>query len=300
MQHHPSHRATPTAAPALHRRGMSLVEVMLVVAIIGLLMAVLLPALGILRGQTRMATSQSNMRQVATLLSLYDKDNRGYVVPSRFDYSANPGRSQVRSASPAGTQPNVGPLSQGSWTDILWTVNKMGPLALEFDPSGDTPPTATWDYRFDSPDYWAYKGVENVEKNIFRSTVPLAKPFGTQQDDLPTPFGLGAGLRENGQPGYFAANNFFDSVTNGWYTNDMIKRPGQSVYLVDSRAGETIATTPDPWNVSSNTCEVEFRYVGDLTLMLYMDGHVTPESKWTDLTDLQQNRQIRVENLDKR
>jgi hypothetical protein len=34
--------------------------------------------------------------------------------------------------------------------------------------------------------------------------------------------------------------------------------------------------------------------------MLYLDGHVASMGKWTDLNDLQKNRQTRVERLDLR
>jgi prepilin-type processing-associated H-X9-DG protein len=251
-----------------------------------------------IRGQAKLATSQSNMRQMFMYLTNYSNENRGYIVPSRFDYSGVFGKSLVRSASPAGSIPNVGPLSVGSWADILWTTQNIGPVALEYDPA-ESPPSPDWNYRFDSPDYWAYRGADAIDKDIFRSTQPLMKPFGEAVDDqLPTPFGLGAGLRELGQPGYFAANDFFDATAGNWYTTDMIRRPSNSMYLVDSRAGETIAPTAQAWLPDSPLGEVEFRYIGDVAIMLFLDGHVTPESKWQDLAELQNSRPIRIERLD--
>lgn len=279
---------------------MTLVEAMIVVAIIAALMAILFPALRMIRGQAKLTTSQSNMRQIFMYMTNYSNDQRGYVVPSQFDYSGVFAKSQVRSPSPAATVPNIGPLHRGSWTDILWTTQGIGPVALEYDLTNPdaTPPQPLWDYRFDSPDYWAYKGAESIDKDIFRSTLPLENPFSTTADEMPTPFGLGAGLREKGQPGYFAANDFFDSRDGDWYTHDMIRRPSHSMYLVDSRAGETITMDPLAWVPDTQQGEVEFRYIGDVTNMLFLDGHVTPESKWIDLVDLQATRPIRVEKLD--
>jgi prepilin-type N-terminal cleavage/methylation domain-containing protein len=296
--HHRSH------APA--HRGVTLVEIMVVIAIIAALVGLLLPALGVVRRQAELVTSQSNLRAVASLMTAYSLDNRDYVVPSQFDYSGAFAKSLVRSSSPAGAQPNTGALLKGSWTDILWTVGKFGPLV----PSGDTTiPSPTWDYRYDSPDYWAYTGTSIVENNPFRSKGELKKPLNSASADTDArPFGTGAGTREQGQPGYFAANDFFDARPDGqgasnWYTNATIRNPGMSVYAVDSRAGETIplsTVAPDAWKPAAALCEVEFRYVGDVTCLLYLDGHVLNQTKWIDLADLQTNRQTRVERLDQR
>lgn len=284
------------------RRAMTLVEILVVVGVIAALIAIALPAMRALRGQAVMLSSQSNLKQVATYMHNYSTDNRGYVVPSRFDYSGAFGKSNVRSASPAGTVPNIGPLLQGSWTDILWTTQGLGPVLLEAGSSDDPPPSPTWDYRYDSPDYWAYRRAESIDKNVFRSTEPLQRPLGmsdADHDALPTPFGPGAGQRELGQPGYFAANDFFDSTGGNWYTMDMIRRPEHSLYAVDSRAGETIRLAPEAWDPDDPDCEVEFRYIGGMALVLFLDGHVTPESRWEDLADLQvAPRNIRVERLD--
>ncbi len=295
--------ALPTSNAPRSARGVTLVEIMVVVAIIAALVGILLPALSIVRGQARLVTSQSNLRSIAALMTAYSVDNRDYICPSQFDYNGPFVRTTVRSASPDATTPNIGPLYRGSWTDILWTVNKLGPITLN-DMAGNTDlavPNPLWDYRFDSPDFFAYASADAIENNPFRSKAELKKPFNTTDDaSLPTPFGNGAGLRETGQPGYYAANDFFDCRGGNWYTNAVIRRPIQSVYVVDSRAGETIPVTLPAWKPDTPTGEVEFRYIGDVCTMLFLDGHVTNESKWVDLNDLQVNRQIRVEKLDQR
>ena len=294
------------------RRGITLVEVMTVVAIIAVLVGILVPALGLVRNQAKLVTSQSNLRSIGALMTAYSLDNRDYVLPSQFDDTANPfSKGLVRTASPAGTVPNIGPIRKGSWTDILWTVNKLGPIVLN-DLQDTQVPSPTWDYRYDSPDYYAYVASDSIEKNPFRSTVEMKKPLKFDAEiatSLPRPFGTGASATEAGQLGYFAANDFFDATppanapagTQGnWYTNAAIRRPNQSMYLVDSRAGETIPLVDTAWKPDTADCEIDFRYVGDTCAMLFMDGHVTTESKWTDLNDLERGRQIRVRALDQR
>ena len=280
------------------RAGVTLVEIMVVVAVIAALVGILLPALGILRKNADMVASQSNLRTIGALMTTYSLDNRDHVLPSQFDYTLAAGKTQVRTPSPVNTTPNTGALLKGSWTDILWTIGKFGPIV----PLGGTDvPSPTWDYRYDSPDFWAYDRPDMVESNPFRSKAPLLKPFSEVDGDA-RPFGNGASIREKGQPGYFAANDFFDSRTK-WYTNAMIRQPGNSLYIVDSRAGETIplpATATNAWKPADPGCEVEFRYVGDVCCMLFLDAHVTTSNKWIDLADLQNNRQTRVERLDQR
>ena len=85
----------------------------------------------------------------------------------------------------------------------------------------------------------------------------------------------------------------------------MTRHPAMSMYLVDSRAGETIplpasTTAPNAWVAGNAQCEVDFRYVGDVCSMLYMDGHVTTQTKWINVADLLTNRQTRIERLDQR
>lgn len=215
-------------------RGITLVEIMVVVAVIAGLIGILLPALNIVRRNAELASSQSNLRTIGALMTSYSLDNRDHILPSQFDYSGPFAKTQVRAPSPANTTPNIGSLFKGTWTDILWTINGLGPLV----PLGSTDfPTPTWDYRFDSPDYWAYSSPDMVDKNPLRSKAELKKPLKATSgaDEIARPFGNGAGIRETGQPGYFAANDFFDARPNtatnasNWYTNAMIRYPIQSI-----------------------------------------------------------------------
>jgi len=320
----------PRPQPARHGRlrAFTIVEMLVVIGIIAALVGILLPVLGIVRRNAELATSQANLRTVAAFLTAYSLDSRDHIVPSQFDYTAAAGRTVVRSASPANTQPNTGQLLKGSWTDILWTVNKLGPIAPVQD---EDAPSPSWNYRYDSPDYWAYTNSEQPPVNPMRSKVPMTTPISALDASDARPFGDGACARELGQPGYFAANDFFNSIAaegGRWYTtNAMVRMPSQSLYLVDSRAGETI-DPPLGWNeitrdwadaeskkrwapIRNNVapddpdhprqrCEVEFRYVGDLCLILYLDAHLATMGKWASYAELSSARQTRVDRLDRR
>ncbi len=297
------------------RRGFTITELLVVIGLIVLLIGILLPALASVKSSGLMAKSMANMRQIATWMRLYSTDNREFIVPSQFDYSDNSYPGKVRATLEADTgdpiPPQQGPRNVGTWTDILWVVNDVASFPGAVEASGH-------DYSFDSPDIVLYDILGEDVPNPFRSAaentldfVPRAgEPGFGGRTPLPKPFGAGA--KERGRPGFFAANNFFDAnpnntdTFNGWFTTAQIKVPEQSMYLVDSFYGEIIQDEEDavvggPYDrdptLDPPTIEVDFRYAGETCLMLFMDGHVQPQGIWKNLAELQTSRRIRVENL---
>lgn len=280
----------PVHCPSPHdqrRRGFTITEMLVVVGVIVVLMGILVVALASVRRTSLMTTSMNNLRQISTWMNLYSNDNREFVVPSTFDYSAsaaagNPVR--VRSDD------SLGPLQyQGTWTDILWTENDVGRFPTSSYPGLDH------DYQFDSPDSDVYDEVTDYDSNPFRSSERNSRSVNGGSG--PTPFGTGA--QAIGEPGYFAANQFFDSTANGFFTNGQVKAPNKSMYAIDSFAGETIEDEPGPFDRQNDaTFEVDYRY-NDNCLILFLDGSVNPAAPWRDLDELEQTRGVRVRDLDK-
>lgn len=285
-------------------RGLTIVEMLAVIGVIAVLLAILLPAISLARRNALWGTSQANLREVGQLLVLYATENREAIVPTAFDYSASVVPGKVRTASPVGANPPVGPLSVGSWADILWTTARFGPVA-----AGSIDGVAiNWDYRYDSPDRVLYQsGWE--QKNVFRSAEQLLEPVGADGDEA-TPFGPGAGPTERGDPGYFGGNPFFDArppttarpYSGSFYTTGQIKRPEASMYLADSAIGEVLGLAGgaiDPNNEDLNLVGVEWRYSGENCLMLFLDGHVGTYTRWENLFELEKDLGVRVWNLDR-
>ena len=65
------------------KRSFTLIELLVVIAIIAILAAMLLPALQQARERGRMAACTSNINQIGKAKSMYQGDNKGFVVPYR-------------------------------------------------------------------------------------------------------------------------------------------------------------------------------------------------------------------------
>jgi prepilin-type N-terminal cleavage/methylation domain-containing protein len=81
-------RAAPGPAASVARQGFTLVEILVVVAVIALLSSILLPSLKQARDQAKLAVCMSNCKQVANMTGAYQADYRG-LVPVVLSWRAN-------------------------------------------------------------------------------------------------------------------------------------------------------------------------------------------------------------------
>jgi prepilin-type N-terminal cleavage/methylation domain-containing protein len=123
------------------RRAFSLVELLVVVAIISLLTALVLPALSAAREKARRTACRSNLRQFMIALHVYANDHRGVLLTGNHDPSSKTNRSAAMEHTPMLSQRNRALLLQAGGGRRFLSCPGMG---ANFDTNGWTEHEYGW------------------------------------------------------------------------------------------------------------------------------------------------------------
>ena len=75
-------------APFRARRGFTLIELLTVIAIIGILSAIIVPTVGAVRARATQSKVQSNLRQLGVAMRAYATDNRDHLPCANYNFGS--------------------------------------------------------------------------------------------------------------------------------------------------------------------------------------------------------------------
>lgn len=117
-------------APREHERGFTLIELMIVVAIIAILAGILIPNFVNARSQAQTAACESNLRAIATALELYYADNQ--VYPTASGAAVQPSLLTANGVAYLNNTPKDPAAQSGTATYALTTTQATGGSAASY------------------------------------------------------------------------------------------------------------------------------------------------------------------------
>lgn len=134
------------------QRGFTLLEMMVVVAIIAILAAVLIPNFTHARAQAATSACMSNMKTIATAMELYYTDNQSYPAVTKAAVNTITGLSAYMGdqnpIDPAGSgnyEVSASESASGIWTYDIWCPGTHDPSTLKSIQANGTNTTIKYD-----------------------------------------------------------------------------------------------------------------------------------------------------------
>lgn len=265
--------------------GFTLVELMVVCVIIGVLAAILLPALSRATEAARRSSCQSNLAQIGVALFLYAHEAPGNRLPHRKTHRADGTLSAAMIFEPRAIVPDyiTDPAllwcpSSGTARSALTYYDVAGNKNGRIDPEE----LERCPYQYNG---WLIMHAKNVLGPLAQSTARTAQPVPLRDADIQnTPWGELA-MRNMATNGAASDEDFVPAVHTGYQVGDgnVLRRLALGVekFLITDhanrdRANAAASKIPIVWDAAGLPAAgvARFSHVPGGSNVLYMDGHV--------------------------